>query len=71
MECSEIPAELQCPDNSSFDYRASCWVKWFMGEALGPLTIDDHLRNNLVICTVRTKWMCHTFLAHIIYVPLL
>jgi len=63
-----MPAELQCPDNSSFDYRASCWVMWFMGEALGPLTVDDHVRNNLVMCTVRTKWICHTILACIIYV---
>jgi hypothetical protein len=66
-----MPAELQCPDNSSFDYRASCWVMWFMGEALGPLTVDDHVRNNLVICTVCTvctKWIWHTILARTIYV---
>jgi hypothetical protein len=50
-----MPAELQHPDNSSFDYRTSCWVMWFMGEALGPLTVGNHVRNYLVICSVHTK----------------
>jgi hypothetical protein len=62
-----MPAELQYPDNPSFDYRASCWIMWFMGGALQPLTVDDHVRNYLVIYTVHTKWICHTVLARVIY----
>jgi hypothetical protein len=60
VECLEILEQLQCPDDSSFDYRALCWVMGFIGESLGPFTADEHVINYSVICTVHTYWICHT-----------